>query len=71
MIDAPALPKWPVHREWGIELAEVFPGDFADQAGMQRGDILLKLDRMAENRERRSAQIGAWACVSRDEVPGW
>jgi hypothetical protein len=41
-----SIAAWPVRREWGIELAEVFPGGFADQAGMKAGDILLKLDRM-------------------------
>jgi uncharacterized protein YndB with AHSA1/START domain len=41
-----SIAAWPVRRNWGIELAEVFPGGFADQAGMKAGDILLKLDRM-------------------------
>jgi uncharacterized protein YndB with AHSA1/START domain len=41
-----SIAAWPVRREWGIELVEVFPGGFADQAGMKAGDILLKLDRM-------------------------
>lgn len=42
-----SIAAWPLHKEWGIELADVFPGGFADQAGMQKGDILLKLDRAA------------------------
>jgi uncharacterized protein YndB with AHSA1/START domain len=41
-----SIAAWPVRRNWGIELAEVFPGGFADQAGMKAGDILVKLDRM-------------------------
>ena len=41
-----SIAAWPVRREWGIELAKIFPGGFADQAGMKPGDILLKLDRM-------------------------
>jgi uncharacterized protein YndB with AHSA1/START domain len=41
-----SIAAWPVRREWGIELAEIFPGGFSDQAGMKVGDILLKLDRM-------------------------
>jgi len=41
-----SIAAWPVRRDWGIELVEVFPGGFADQAGMKAGDILLKLDRM-------------------------
>jgi uncharacterized protein YndB with AHSA1/START domain len=40
-----SIAAWPLRRVWGIELAEVFPGGFADQAGMKQGDILLKLDR--------------------------
>jgi hypothetical protein len=42
-----SIAAWPLRREWGIELAEVFPGGFADQTGMKRGDILLKLDKAA------------------------
>jgi uncharacterized protein YndB with AHSA1/START domain len=41
-----SIAAWPVRRDWGIELAEVFPGGFADKAGMEAGDILLSLDRM-------------------------
>jgi len=41
-----SIAAWPLRRSWGIELAEVFPGGFSDQAGMMAGDILLKLDRM-------------------------
>jgi uncharacterized protein YndB with AHSA1/START domain len=41
-----SIAAWPVRREWGVELADVFPGGFADQAGVKPGDILLKLDRM-------------------------
>lgn len=41
-----SIAAWPLRRNWGIELAVVFPGGFADQAGMKAGDILLKLDRM-------------------------
>jgi hypothetical protein len=41
-----SIAAWPVRRDFGIELVEVFPGGFADQAGMASGDILLKLDRM-------------------------
>jgi uncharacterized protein YndB with AHSA1/START domain len=41
-----SIAAWPVRRDWGVELAEVFPGGFADQAGMKTGDILLSLDRM-------------------------
>lgn len=41
-----SIAAWPVRRPWGIELVEVFPGGFADQAGMKPGDLLLKLDRM-------------------------
>lgn len=41
-----SIAAWPVRRDWGVELAEVFPGGFADKAGMRAGDILLSLDRM-------------------------
>jgi len=41
-----SIAAWPVRREWGIELVKVFPGGFADQAGMKAGDLLLKLDRV-------------------------
>ena len=41
-----SIAAWPVRKDWGVELAEVFPGGFADQAGMKAGDILLSLDRM-------------------------
>jgi len=40
-----SIAAWPLQRDWGIELAEVFPNGFADQAGMKNSDILLKLDR--------------------------
>ena len=40
-----SIAAWPCRREWGIEIAEVFPGGFADEAGMQAGDILVRLDR--------------------------
>jgi hypothetical protein len=36
----------PVRRDFGIELVEVFPGGFSDQAGIRAGDMLLKLGRM-------------------------
>jgi hypothetical protein len=42
-----SIAAWPLQREWGIELAEVFPGGYSDQVGMVQGDILLKLDRAA------------------------
>jgi uncharacterized protein YndB with AHSA1/START domain len=41
-----SIAAWPVRKDWGVELAEVFPGGFADKAGMKAGDILLSLDRM-------------------------
>ncbi len=41
-----SIAAWPVRRDWGVELAEVFPGGFSDKAGMKAGDILLSLDRM-------------------------
>ncbi|HEY5072350.1 MAG TPA: SRPBCC domain-containing protein [Caulobacteraceae bacterium] len=41
-----SIAAWPVRRDWGIELVDVFPGGFADQTGMKAGDILLKLGRM-------------------------
>ncbi len=41
-----SIAAWPVERKWGVELAEVFGGGFADQAGLASGDILIKLDRM-------------------------
>lgn len=42
-----SIAAWPLQRDWGIELAEVFSGGYSDQVGMVRGDILLKLDRAA------------------------
>jgi uncharacterized protein YndB with AHSA1/START domain len=41
-----SIAAWPVRRDWGIELVEIFPSGFAEQAGMKAGDILLRLDRM-------------------------
>jgi uncharacterized protein YndB with AHSA1/START domain len=41
-----SIAAWPVRRDWGIELVEVFPGGFAYQAGIEAGDLLLKLGRM-------------------------
>jgi uncharacterized protein YndB with AHSA1/START domain len=41
-----SIAAWPVRRDWGVELAEVFPGGFSAKAGMKAGDILLSLDRM-------------------------
>lgn len=40
-----SIAAWPIRRDWGIELAEVKPGGFCDKAGLQAGDLLLKLDR--------------------------
>jgi hypothetical protein len=40
-----SIAAWPCRREWGIEIAEVFPGGFSDQAGIRPGDVLVKLDR--------------------------
>jgi len=57
-----SIAAWPVRREWGIELAEVFPGGFSDQAGMKAGDVLLKLDRMGVY---RIADIWAFTRVRR------
>lgn len=42
-----SIAAWPLQRDWGIELAEVFPGGYSDQVGMVPGDTLLKLDRAA------------------------
>jgi hypothetical protein len=39
-----SIAAWPIRQEWGIELAHVKPGGFADKAGMRSGDLLLKLD---------------------------
>ncbi|MFI4973158.1 MAG: SRPBCC domain-containing protein [Caulobacterales bacterium] len=40
-----SIAAWPCRREWGVEITEVFPGGFADQAGIRAGDVLIKLDR--------------------------
>jgi hypothetical protein len=40
-----SIAAWPIRRDWGVELAEVKPGGFSQQAGLQAGDLLLKLDR--------------------------
>ena len=40
-----SIAAWPIRRDWGVELAEVKPGGFCDKAGLQAGDLLLKLDR--------------------------
>jgi uncharacterized protein YndB with AHSA1/START domain len=72
-----SIAAWPVRRNWGIELAEVFPGGFADQAGMKAGDILLKLDRMgvyqiadiwAFTRARSAGEEVAVEYISRGEL---
>lgn len=42
-----SIAAWPVYSDGAIELAEVKPGGFADQAGLVAGDVLLKLDQAA------------------------
>ena len=39
-----SIAAWPINNDGAVELAEVRPGGFADQAGLAAGDILLKLD---------------------------
>ncbi|HEV2364139.1 MAG TPA: SRPBCC domain-containing protein [Caulobacteraceae bacterium] len=41
-----SIAAWPVRREHGVELVDVFADCFADQAGMKAGDLLPRLDRM-------------------------
>jgi uncharacterized protein YndB with AHSA1/START domain len=40
-----SIAAWPRRRDWGVEIAEVFAGGFADEVGLECGDILVKLGR--------------------------